>query len=297
MEELGVNVLLGRTTVPRSSARARRRRGALRRHAARRRSRGRRRRHPPNVELGDKAGVIVNRGIVVNDYMETSRPDIFAVGECVEHRGVCYGLVAPLYEQGKVLAATMTGHRGRRTRARAGGEAQDHGRRRVLRRRLERAERRAGALRGSRARRLQEGHRRDGKLAGVILVGDTSDSHRYMEWLRTDADLASSGVICSFPAAGRRRLDVAEMSDSATVCGCVGVTKGTIIDAIHERGVNTMSQLKESTRASTGCGSCTSSVRTCCVPSRRFEDEQKKVICALRAVRRGSLREILRSQR
>ncbi len=63
----------------------------------------------PNVDLARKAGIAVNRGIVVNDYMETSEPDIFAVGECVEHRGVCYGLVAPLLEQGKVLAATITG--------------------------------------------------------------------------------------------------------------------------------------------------------------------------------------------
>src|SRR6185436_9243156 len=65
----------------------------------------------PNVELAIKAGIAVNRGVLVNDYMETSSDDIFAVGECVEHRGVCYGLVAPLYEQGKVLAATMTGNR------------------------------------------------------------------------------------------------------------------------------------------------------------------------------------------
>ena len=66
----------------------------------------------PNVELGRKAGLQVNRGIVVNDFMETSDPDVFAVGECVEHNGTCYGLVAPLFEQGKVLAATITGNRG-----------------------------------------------------------------------------------------------------------------------------------------------------------------------------------------
>ena len=66
----------------------------------------------PNVDLGYRAGLQVNRGIVVNDYMETSSSDIYAVGECVEHRGVCYGLVAPLFEQGKVLAATITGNRG-----------------------------------------------------------------------------------------------------------------------------------------------------------------------------------------
>ncbi len=66
----------------------------------------------PNAELAKQAGLQVNRGIVVNDHMETSHPNIFAVGECVEHRGVCYGLVAPLLEQGKVLAATITGNRG-----------------------------------------------------------------------------------------------------------------------------------------------------------------------------------------
>ena len=66
----------------------------------------------PNVELGRKAGLQVNRGIVVNDHLETSHPDIFAVGECVEHNGICYGLIAPLIEQGKVLASTITGNKG-----------------------------------------------------------------------------------------------------------------------------------------------------------------------------------------
>src|SRR5260370_5298820 len=66
----------------------------------------------PNAERGRKAGLHVNRGIVVNDYMEKLNPDIFAVGECVEHNGICYGLLAPLLEQGKVLAATIRGNRG-----------------------------------------------------------------------------------------------------------------------------------------------------------------------------------------
>ena len=66
----------------------------------------------PNVDLAKKAGLTVKRGIVVNDFMETSNPDIFAVGDCVEHRGICYGLVAPLFDQGKVLAATITDRRG-----------------------------------------------------------------------------------------------------------------------------------------------------------------------------------------
>ncbi len=63
----------------------------------------------PSADLGRKAGLEVNRGIVVDDFMVTSDPDILAVGECTEHRGQCFGLVAPLYDQGRVLAHTVTG--------------------------------------------------------------------------------------------------------------------------------------------------------------------------------------------
>src|ERR1017187_72778 len=66
----------------------------------------------PNAELGRKAGIEVNRGIVVNDFMETSDPHIYAVGECTEHRGQTFGLVAPLFDQARVLAATITENRG-----------------------------------------------------------------------------------------------------------------------------------------------------------------------------------------
>ena len=83
----------------------------------------------PNVGLARKAGLEVNRGIVVNDFMETSDPDIFAVGECTEHRGQTFGLVAPLFDQAQVLAATITGQSGTGILGSgAGREAQDHGR-------------------------------------------------------------------------------------------------------------------------------------------------------------------------
>ena len=113
----------------------------------------------PNVELGDKAGLEVKRGIVVNDYMETSHPDIFAVGECVQHNGICYGLVAPLLEQGKVLAATITGNKGPELSGkRSRRQAEDHGRGCFLRGRVQRQGRwlRSRALRRSVARHLQE---------------------------------------------------------------------------------------------------------------------------------------------
>src|SRR5687767_11398149 len=254
----------------------------------------------PNVELAYQAGLHVNRGIVVNDHMETSDPDIFAVGECVEHRGICYGLVAPLFEQGKVLAATMTGNKGPTYTGTvpaaklkimgvdvfSAGDWSEQNAEPV------RFEDRALGI----YKKLTV---RDGKLAGVILVGDTGDSHRYMDWLRTDADISEQRRYLLFPppsadAGG----EVASMSDGATICGCIGVTKGTIIQAIHEKGVNTMSQLKECTRASTSCGSCTSLCQDLLrAVAPEFEDEVKKVICACLPFAEDKLRDILRSQR
>ena len=254
----------------------------------------------PNVDLGRRAGLTVKRGIVVNDFMETSTPDIYAVGECVEHRGICYGLVAPLFEQGKVLAATITGHRGPTytgtvqaaklkivgvdvfSAGEINGDDSEH----VRYQDPSLGVYKKVAVRGS-------------KLAGVILVGDTSDSHRYMDWLRTDVDLSDRRRHLLFPPpAADAGLDVAEMSEGATVCGCVGVTKGVIIQAIHERGVNTLSQLKEATRASTGCGSCTSlcqDLLRAVAPD--FEEEKKKTICACVPFAEDRLRDILRSQK
>src|SRR5476651_428039 len=63
----------------------------------------------PNVALAKDAGISVNRGIVVDDTLQTSAPDIFALGECAEHRGICYGLVEPAYEQARVLAQHLAG--------------------------------------------------------------------------------------------------------------------------------------------------------------------------------------------
>jgi nitrite reductase (NADH) large subunit len=255
----------------------------------------------PNVELGRRAGLTVNRGIVVNDSMETSDPDIFAVGECTEHNGICYGLVAPLFEQGKVLAATITGNKGPTYTGTvqaaklkimgvdvfsAGEWADGSG--------VEPVRYEDPALGVYKKLAL-----RDGKLAGVILVGDAGDSHRYMDWLRSSADLTAQRRQLLFPPpSSDAGLDVAEMAESATVCGCVGVTKGMIIRAIHDNGVNTLSQLKETTRASTGCGSCTNLCQDLLrAVAPEFEEEVKRVICGCLPFAEDRLREILRSAR
>jgi nitrite reductase (NADH) large subunit len=255
----------------------------------------------PNVDLGRQAGLRVNRAIVVNDYMETSHPNIFAVGECVEHNGVCYGLIAPLIEQGKVLAATITGNKGPVYRGTVPAAKL-----KIMGVDVFSAGDWADALDVEAVRYddpslgvYKKLVLRGGKLAGVILVGDTSDSHRYMDWLRAETDLSSQRRHLLFPPPGSDAgLDIAQMSETATICGCVGVTKGAIIQAIHERGINTLAQLKETTRASTGCGSCTAlcqDILKAVAPE--FEEDTRKVLCACVPFSQDNLREILRSQK
>lgn len=255
----------------------------------------------PNVNLGIEAGLEVKRGIVVNDSMETSHPDIFAVGECVQHNGVCYGLVAPLIEQGKVLAATITGNKG----PKHSGSIQA-AKLKIMGVDVFSAGDIGDKLDDSEVVRYEDPalgiYRKltlkDGKLTGVILVGDTADSHRYMDWLRTAKDLKALRRQLLFPEpTSDGGLDVAQISDSETVCGCMGVTKGAIIHAIHEKGVNTLAQLKERTRASTGCGSCSGlceSLLKAVAPE--FQEETKKTICQCVPLAEEQLREILRSQ-
>ena len=255
----------------------------------------------PNTELGRSAGLEVKRGIVVNDYMETSHPDIFAVGECVQHKGVCYGLVAPLFEQGKVLAATITGNKGPTFEGSAPAAKL-----KIMGVDVFSTGDISETAAGTDAIRYEDPALgiykkltlRDNKLVGTILVGDTTDSHRYVSWLQSGKDLTRLRQQLLFPAPSEDTgLDVAQIPDSETVCGCMGVTKGTIIDAIHQKGVNTLAQLKECTRASTGCGSCTSMCEHLLkAVAPEFEEETKKTICKCLPYTEENLREILRSQ-
>ena len=256
----------------------------------------------PNAELARMIGLRVNRGIEVNDYMETSHPDVFAVGECVEHRGVCYGLVAPLLEQGKVLAATITGNKGPVYEGTvpaaklkimgvdvfSAGEIGDTS-----------PDLDAVCYEDSGLGIYKKLTLRNGRLAGAILVGDAADSHRYMEWLRSQTDLtAVRREILSPSSGGDQGFSAAEIPDHETVCGCLGVTKGTIIEAIHEKGICTLAQLKESTRASTGCGSCTSlcqQILKAVAPE--FQEDTRKIFCKCVPFPEDNLREILRSQK
>ena len=254
-----------------------------------------------NADLASRAGVKCNRGIVVNDYMETSDPRIFAVGECTEHRGETFGLVAPLFDQGKVLAATITGNRGPTFEGWApaaklkimGVEVFSAGE--FLEKPGSDVVRYEDPASGVYKKLLV----RDNKLAGCVLVGDTTDSNRYMDWLRsaTNLEVRRRNLLFPEPVADKGS-SIAEIPDSETVCGCMGVTKGKIIQTIHEKGIRTMAQLKECTRASTGCGSCAGTCEgllKAVAPD--FQEEGKKVLCKCVPFSQDNLREIIFTQK
>jgi len=256
----------------------------------------------PNAQIAAKAGIQVNQGILVNDFMETSHPDVFAVGECTEHRGTTFGLIAPLLEQGKVLAATITGNRGLVFEGSipaaklkiVGVDVFSAGDTDETQPGVEivRYEDEAVGI----YRKLTV---RNNRLIGVVLVGDISDSPRYMEWLRARTDLTAARRSLLFPEpVADGGVLVAEVPDSETVCGCLGVTKGAIIHAIHEKGVNTMPQLKEITRASTGCGSCSAMCQQLLkAVAPDFREDGKSVLCGCVPFSQDNIREIIQTQR
>ena len=256
----------------------------------------------PNVDLARGAGLEVNRGIVVNDYMQSSDSDIYSVGECTEHRGSCYGLVAPLFAQGKVLAAAITGN------ADAGFEPQATAAKLKIMGVdvfsagvVEDVDESVEAIKYEDASLgiYKKLVLRDNRLIGVVLVGDVSDSGRYVEWLRSNVDLTGKRRSLLFPEpTADEGAIAASMSEHETVCGCLGVTKGTIIEAIHVKGVSTMAQLKECTRASTGCGSCSNLCKDILrAVAPEFQEESKKVLCKCVQYPEDQLREIVRTQR
>lgn len=260
----------------------------------------------PNSELGKKAGLKVNRGIVVNDHMETSDPDIFAVGECVEHREKVYGLVAPLYDQGKVLAATITGNKGPvyegsvlATKLKVAG--------------IELFS--AGDFQAKEADKEVISYQDHGFgiykkvvvsydwVAGAILIGDTSDANRFLEMIRKQEVVSGDNrqhlLFQKPPAVPGSPSDVMSRPDSDTICGCIGVSKGQILSAVRDQGCKTVSQVKSCTKASSGCGTCAGLVQEILVAAlgSEFQEEKKDVLCACVPFAKEKLRVMIKTQK
>jgi nitrite reductase (NADH) large subunit len=218
----------------------------------------------PSAGLACDAGLTVNRGIVVGPDMRTSDPDIFALGECAEAFGQCFGLVAPLYDMANIVAAQLAGDTeaafnpsATATKLKvtginlfsAGDFAEGEGREEIVLR---------DAARGVYRRLVLE----KSKLVGVVLYGDVSHGAWLFDLLKRGADIADIRDTMMFGpgASGGAPLDptaaVAALPDDAEICGCNGVSKGKIVETIKARRLKTLDEARAHTKASSSCGSC-----------------------------------------
>ncbi|KPJ93866.1 MAG: nitrite reductase [Gammaproteobacteria bacterium SG8_15] len=219
----------------------------------------------PNIELAKKVGIYCERGIVVDDTMLTYDPRVYAVGECVQHRGQAYGLVAPLFEQARVCANHLaqlgySRYLGSVTSTKlkvtgidlfsAGDFVGDDTTENIIMK---------DAARGVYKKIVLK----DNKIQGAVLYGDTVDGAWYFQLLRDYTDISDFRDHLMF---GQSHLGdsghggqnaAAAMSDNMEVCGCNGVCKGDIVSAITKKGLFTLDEVRAHTKASSSCGSCT----------------------------------------
>ena len=220
----------------------------------------------PNTALATRMRLHVDKGIVVTDTMQTvTDARIYSVGECAAHRGIAYGLVAPLFEQGKVAAnhLAMFGigrYEGSLTSTKLkvtgidlfsagnflGGENTEE---------IVMTDPFGGVY-----KKLVI---QDNKLVGACLYGDTVDGSWYFKLLRDGRSVADIRDKLMFGESNigdvghQGHNKAAAMADADEVCGCNGVTKGTICKTIKDKGLFTLEEVRKHTKASASCGSCT----------------------------------------
>ena len=223
----------------------------------------------PHTDIAVRSGLEVERGIVVDDQLRTDDPDVYAIGECAQHRGEVYGLVAPAWEHAQVLADVLTGTK---------PDAEYHGSRTATKLKVAGVD--VATMGINTPQRdddeflvISEPKRgvhlsvviRDDKLAGATLLGDTRKvafltqafdrgSPLPEERIRLLVDLSDGGG----SSEGEPR--VADMPAESQVCNCNGVTKGAICGAVAD-GCGSVGAVMDRTRAGKGCGSCKSLVK------------------------------------
>jgi len=219
----------------------------------------------PNTELAKSAGLHCERGIVVNDVMQTFDPAIYAVGECAQHRGIAYGLVAPLFEQGKVAANQLANlgyahYQGSVTSTKlkvtgidlfSAGDFNESEGDEVM------------VLQDPASGTYKKLVINDNRIKGAVLYGDTIDGTWYFQLMREATSIADFRKTILFgqhdlgDAGHGDETRVMALSDDAEICGCNGVCKGDIVNAISKHGLFTLEDVRAHTKASSSCGSCT----------------------------------------
>ena len=261
----------------------------------------------PNVDLAKKIGLHCERGVIVNDTMQTYDPRIYAVGECVQHRTMTYGLVAPLFEQAKVCANHLAGlgyarYQGSVTSTKLKVTGID----------LFSAGDYLGGEGCEDIVYKDPGHGvykklviKDNKVHGAVLYGDTVDGAWYFQLMREGTDVSAIRDNLLFGQShigdsghGGQTAAMA-MSDSAEVCGCNGVCKGAIVTAITEKGLFTLEDVRAHTKASASCGSCTGLVEQLIAATLGGDYStapQKKSMCACTDYPHEMVRKVIREQ-
>ena len=263
----------------------------------------------PNTALAESMRLHCNRGIVVNDTLQTvTDPRVYSVGECAAHRGIAYGLVAPLFEQAKVAANHLAQwgigrYQGSLTSTKlkvtgidlfsAGNFQGGEGTEEIV----------MSDPFGGVYKKLVL---KDDKLVGACLYGDTSDGSWYFKLLR---DGRSIGDIREKLMFGESNIGdtgheghskAATMPDEAEVCGCNGVSKGAICKAIREKGLFTLDEVKKHTKASASCGSCTGLVEQILMFTAGGDYSAapgKKAMCGCTDASHQDVREAIRGQK
>jgi nitrite reductase (NADH) large subunit len=244
----------------------------------------------PETSLAQAAGLVCNRGIVVDDRMVTSVPNVLAVGECAEHRGVVYGLVAPIFDQAKVAAETLVGFGGGPGYAGSVTSAKL----KVMGVDLVAI----GAVEGEHEALAADAPRRvyrklvveDGRAAGAILLGDTRGAENLLEAVRR-GELVDDALARLAQAA---EATAADLPDGAQVCNCHGVAKGAIVAAVRDGGCTSTREVMTCTRAGTGCGSCKPLVAELVAVERGGADEEPHYLCPCRRQTRIELASAIR---
>lgn len=218
----------------------------------------------PNIELAAASGIYCEKGIVVSDTMQTYDPAIYAVGECVQHRGETFGLVGPVFEQARVIANHLAGDarlvfKSRPVSARLkipeidlycageviGGRDTET---------IEYIDRSAGVY--------KKAVLKDNRIAGVVMYGDSVLGPRLYASLIEGEDVGArrGALLFGDVAALKTASSIDDMPNDAIVCGCNGVTKGMIVEAIEKKGLFTRADVARETKASTSCGGCSAVV-------------------------------------
>ncbi|NUU62546.1 nitrite reductase large subunit NirB [Paenibacillus agri] len=253
----------------------------------------------PNVQLARDSGLEVNRGIVVNDYLQTSAEGVYSVGECTEHRGVCYGLVAPLFEQGMVLAKHLCAvdtkpYEGSVVSTKlkisgvdvfSAGEFIDTPEHTVI------------SAKDEWKRTYKKILLRNNIIVGAVLFGDVTESANLQKLVKQGAKMTDDiyaevmGTGCCGNGEAKKGLIVESMADEEIVCGCNGVTKKAIVDAVTENGFTTVEEIKACTGATRSCGGCKPVVEQILqfVLGDSFQQSSKQGICTCTSLSRDEI--------